>query len=147
MRTRKATASALETSSLTLTRSGPLVQTTTSKEQYLRENLSRTAADSVKATTDLTWYAWVLLNFQTCDITKGVRIFDQRQKPSPSSYRFEKPLGRERPQYSFGLRLPSPNDPKNPAHPGPSNYLVKPQTVLPGRYRKVGFGYGVKCTA
>ena len=47
----------------------------------------------------------------------------------------------------MGQKLPSPNDPRNLSHPGPSNYEVKPQQVLPERYKKVGFGYGVKCTA
>jgi hypothetical protein len=75
-------------------------------------------------------------------------VYDNRNVPGPGVYQPDKPLGNRSgsPQYTIGKRLPGKIQAleKQSFLPSPFQYSVKTDIVAPSRYKKIGFGYGIK---
>lgn len=75
---------------------------------------------------------------QTCDIDKSIKIYDERDKPAPNSYKVEKQIGTQGvPKYSMAKKLPGRMQSleKSSVLPSPFHYTVKTDSVLPTNYK------------
>lgn len=89
----------------------------------------------------------VINYIQKCDIDKGIKIYDDRDKPGPNSYHVEREFGSQgKPKFSIGKRLPGriQSLEKQAFLPSPFHYSIKTDSVLPSKYKRIGFGYGLK---